>query len=418
MRKLFALMLSVVLMFCAVGCNCNAAPEETAEDPVDVELTNPIIRLNGFDEIDDLNAMQAYNYFGKVELERDAKYIKNGTGSAKLTVEKDNFNGGLGNTVPYVHHAMYVKSRGIDCTNFEKTKAVELDVYNPQDTDQEVGLQLVYSRTYNNVTESEAAQWFTLKANAWTTLRWDVIRDNIPLVKASSTRRESGSELVPLVSGMDLLFRRPSKDDGDLIFYIDDMRIYKTEVGYETVEKSDLKTDEICSFDQQWQVLSLSLNCTNNLYRCSTSWSKAFTTDGGASLRIDTAADGGIAGGTYIQLKKSAMFSKLSFMEYADDDVFCMDLYSPIENGLTGNVGLYLNSNIGYFYNASYSVTAGQVTRIRLKVSEIDASVYAKPENGHCFAYLTTIQILVNFTGVSTTLYVDNIHMERASQSA
>lgn len=415
MRKIGAFILSIVLLFCcAVGCYSEAS-DEMAEMTETVELQNPIIRLNGFDETEDLNAMQAYNYFGKVEIERDEKYIKNGTGSAKLTVEKDFFNGNLGSIAPYVHHAMYVPSRGLDCCNFEKTTAVELDFYNPQTTDQKIGLQLIYSRTYNGSTVSEAAQWYTLKANEWTTLRWNVIRDNIPLVKSSSTRRDSATDLVPLVAGMDILFARPGADENDLTFFVDDMRIYKTNVGYETVEKTALKADEICSFDQQWQVLGLGMNTTNNLYRCSTSWSKAFTSDGGASLRVDTAADGGVNGGTYVQLRKASMFSTLDLMDYSQQDEFCFDMYSPTEKGFTGNIRIFLNSNIGYFYSELFAVTPGRITQVRLSVAEINASEYAKPENGHCFEYLTMIQIVVPYTGVSTTLYIDNIRMERAS---
>lgn len=213
----------IMLIFC---CSCfdsgNSSSDSSKSEQV---LPGNFLRLNGFESQKDLNTMMLFDFFGKVELQTDAQYIKSGDKSAKFTLITDKFGGARGSNLPYIHQSTKNVGMGVDYSDFSNVTSVEYDIYNAQAETIKVGFRLVYKRTYNAGDSTSEIKWYEMAPEAWTTIRYDVNLDKIPVTEVSDDNRETTE--VPLVVGIDFVFNRPSKSKTDQTFYVDDVRIQK-----------------------------------------------------------------------------------------------------------------------------------------------------------------------------------------------
>ena len=423
MTKLLTAALGAVLAFsCFASCGSSIQPTAAngGSSPAPETTSNPVVLLNGYENERDLNSVMVYEYFGTVDVEKaptdkTAKsYVKSGAGSAKLMVEKDKFGGARKTYNPYIYQATYIQSRGIDCRDFGKTVAIEADIYNAQDKAMQVGIRLVYSSTYHDNNVKEAVEWYTLAPNAWTTIHYNVVREKIPQNKLGSAE-DAGTcpkTAFSLVRGFDFLFKRPTAEEENAIFYLDDTRIFRTTQGVESVAKVETGADVFADFEAQWQINALRMNVPNETYRASLTWSRAYASDGGHSLRVDM--KDGSKGYTYLQLQRSSLFSHLNLGDYSGEDKFVFDVYSPTDSGYTGGVTIWLINNANYFYAKRYNIAPGKMITISMTVDEINASEYVDYMSFQYFEYMTTIQVSWTEPGTNCTLYLDNFRMEKA----
>ncbi len=422
--KFLTAVLGTVLAFsCLASCGSTIDPTaagKTAPEP-EANASNPVVLLNGYENERDLNSIMMYEYFGSVDVEKApteegaTSYVKSGEGSAKLVVHKDKFGGARKTYDPYIYQATYIQSRGIDCRDFGKTVAIEMDIYNAQDTEAQAGIRLVYSSTYHDNNVKEAIEWYTLAPNAWTTVHYNVVREKIPLNKLGSAEDKGTCPATEfsLVRGFDLAFKRPAAEENDATFYLDDARIFRVTTATETVEKVPLGADTFADFESQWQINALRMNVPNENYRAGLTWSRAFASDGGHSLRVDMKS--GSKGYTYLQLQRSTHFSHLNLGDYSGQDRFVFDLYSPTDSGYTGGVSIWLINNADYFYVKRYNLAPGKMVTVSMTIDEINSSEYVDYMSFQYFEYMTTIQISWTEPGTNCTLYIDNIRMEKAS---
>ncbi len=393
-RKFIYLTFSAALAFtAAMGAACGT--EKAVVAP------NPIRLVNGYESQLDLNSMMMYNALGKVSVNQDAQFVRNGKASAKVTVMADPFNGVYDAYTPRLYQAMHIKKDGRDYTDFTDTYIVELDVYNTSEKEEKFGVSLYYS--YYEGTG--ASEWYTLAPNAWTTVRYRVTRETIPTATVNG-------ETVRKVEGVNYLFER-QKEEVD--FYLDALRVYKTSEAIGETVKSESRENEFAAFDQLWQVTGLKIN--GNVGRPAASLSRAFTTDGGASLRLDMPQEAS-GGYIYLVLNAKSYCRELDFTEYGDDAALCFDLYAPSSDGFNGTLHFYLYSagKTGYIYEAEYMLGAGNVYRIRIPASEINASELADVDNEACFQTLTEIRFGYHSknTDGAKVLYMDNVRIETA----
>lgn len=381
----------------SVSSFSHGLPVKAANAPVN-EPTNAANLVNDYESQKDLNSMMMYSVLGKVSVNETEEYVSHGKASAKVTVMADPFGDVWDHVFPSLYQAMKIKKDGRDYTDFSTTGTVEFDVFNATEEEQKIGLALRYSYYDGNGT----TEWFTLAPNAWTTVRYNVVRETIP---ASTTNGKT----IRKVEGVYFYFERP---DEERIFYLDAVRLYPTSEPIGESVKGDLKEDEIVSFDSFWQVSKAKV--TSGAAKPTLEHSREFATDGGASLKITTTASAS-GGYYYIDFLKATYFKEKKFTSYTDEDFLCFDLYSPSANGFNGSLHVYIFAagKSSYIYELQYTVSAGNVMRVRIPVSQINSSDRADVLNDASFQYFTGIQFGYRASATSEVLFIDNIRVEK-----
>lgn len=402
LRSICALVLSfTICAFCGAGASPAAGDALTAPQP-----ENPVVLLNGYEDQGDLSTLMLYENLGKVELNSDKVFVKSGEKSGKVSVLQDLYNGRNKTIKPYLFQSSRNVSKGTIENDFKKTVGLGFSIYNANEEEKTIGVRLVYYRDYHMGAKTEATQEFTLAPKAWTEVYLSVVREKISL----NTPRYGDNREIKLAVGYDIIFSAPDKGTKDDIFYLDDARLYKTTDEVASDAEVPVKTHEICSFDSEWQVNSLGYS-NHTSYFTGVEWSKAFTTDGGASLKILT---GGGTTTTYMQISKGTYFPHIELADYTDDDSLKMEFYSPADNGYSGSVTIWLiNSANAIFCVKSYIISPGSVTFVDMPVGEINSDTRADIGSGKCFEYLNKIQISVSGTPSANILYLDNVRMEK-----
>ena len=392
----------MALILAATACGVSAdRTTARATESESVIPSNPVRLVNDFETQKDLNSMMMYTVLGKVTVQSDESYISHGEASAKITVMADPFDGGYDAYTPSLYQSMNIKKDGRDYRDFSKTGTVEFDLYNSSDTQQRIGLALYYSY-YNG---SSAREWFTLAPNAWTTVRYSVTRELIPESKNGE------GNTVRNVEGVYLYFDRQQEETN---FYLDALRLYSNDSPIGESVKGELKENEICSFDSLWQITGTAMSTGNA--RPTLSQSKAFTSDGGSSLKVQTTATA--AGGYYyFYLRKANLYKFANFSKLSDDDYFCFELYSPTDGGFEGAIHMYIYTagQSAYISETVFNVTAGNLSKVRIPLSEINSAPNADPENDACFQYLIDITFGYRTSNSSQTFYIDNVRVEKAA---
>ncbi len=432
MKRILTILISVIMLLCCVGCSVAPAPQEMANPPKTGTVTaqaetvadaqnasvqkNPVVLLNGYNKMKDFDSIMMHERLGKITLETDKTYVKTGEGSMKITLQKDRF-GGLKDTVkPYIYQATIIKADNVDYSDFGKVIAVEFDIFNAQTEEGRVGMRLVYKHSWSVTTRSSVV-WYTLPAGQWTTVRYMVEREFIP--PTTSTRDPSVMDY--LAKGMEFMFDR-ADSTADKVYYLDDVRLYRTQIPFTPVEEYGIKEHEITSYDQQWQVSETVAYVYGDMYNPILSRSKEFTTDGGSSMRIDTQIDGG-KNTSYIRISKTMWENGIDWKSYEDDDVLCFDVYSPRENGLT-RFGLFIYGNGSPYYYRTFNISPGQYMPVRITVKELKTRNLNNPVSGayvneatfRCFEYTSMFAFSIsNSATESYTLFIDNMRMEKAA---
>lgn len=396
MRKLLAIIATILLAFSAVGCSSNGAQGSTPN----TEPTNPVITLNGFESIMDLNTMSANGVLGKVKINQDEEFLTEGKQSVKITVTSKPWQ----TRTPSLFQATEVKYKNENYTDFGKVKHVLFDVYNAEETEKQIGVQLAYalggdvSRFW--VSQGSVAKYYTLAAKSWTTVRFDVPREYIPTAKDAD-----GNEINKVI-GINIEFERPQVADEN--FYIDNFRLYRSQTSFSAIEMT-LKTDEICSFDSLWQMETLTsfgdiaptLNLVGNIT----------ATGQGTALRMDLPT--GEKSGSCGFYLGSSVISQVDWGSYDDNDELCFDVFVPETGGL-GDLFIRMTGNGTWIVDDHYySLPRGEWITFRYSVARINGGLHATGDrvfrNMNNFGLYTSLRPSEEVA----TIYIDNIRMER-----
>lgn len=391
MKKFTLLALCAAVLLSASACS-GKMPEgdPQAERP----KSGGVYEINGFNGTDDLNTLTLNGVLGKAELCEDKTYVKEGKASLRVQVIADPYK----EAQPYLYQAMNIEKRGIDCTDFGKAQHVTIEVYNAQSEERRFGMQMVYTDSYNK----DVAEWFTLKPSGWTSVKYTIAREYIP----EYTLRD-GSK-IHYVRGLNLVFDRPAEDE---IFYLDDMRVYRTDKPFTPVTMS-LEKDEICLFDKLWQVRKLGFECYGGSELVpSVSYVKDKTSTGrGAALKIETVPGAGLGRWPGIVLNEE-MLALVDWKSYGDNDRLCFDLYAPSIGGLDKIYPNFYCNGMRLVAMDGVSLQRGEWITVSYTVKEINAYSTGATMN---FANITGIKFFyLEHSGKSRTMYLDNIRMER-----
>ena len=381
--------IALAWMLLTVGglCGCQSQEKETETTP-----TNPVILLNDFETQADLSTTAMVGLLGRAELNQDAAYKTSGQGSVKLTVIHDPYTEALS---PTLFQSVNLQKRQLDCSDFSKTSSMTVDVYNANSTVEKLGIQMRYSASGYSLIE-----WFDLAPNTWTTIRYKVPRESIP-------QSQKNGKVGSFIQGIQFLYERPT--DTDRVFYMDNVRLYKTSDTVEVLDKV-LKQDEICSFDSWWQVAGLTIS--GGAYAPTVSWVKDKVVSGGAAVKLN--AVGG-NDGVWPEIAFEPDYCKLiDWSSYGENDTMAIDVYLP--EGQQMEIALTLYANGIPFYTKQVELVAGEWNTISCTVGEIHSQL---SEGAEGLKFSMTTKITLGYRGFLGTedrqIYLDNFRMERAN---
>lgn len=377
------------------------------------KLTNPIVRMNGFETHKELSLLALYEALGKVELNKDKTFVKTGDGSAKVTVTHDPYVTGGG--IPSLWQEMHFDATGEDYSDFSNVTRLTLEVYNAQETVKSIGMQLMY------VSSVEQTEWFELAPKAWTTVTYHIARELIPKVVNNRT----GETRYP-VQMMCINFSRSA--DNDDIFYLDDFNLYRTQEEPSNDDIFVLAEHEIASFDKYWQFKYCRGGSNNESCTPKLSWIQfpEYSERGGVMKCVLPAGKQN----TYSYVEFSAnLLSKFDFSKYVkseDEFDLCFDVYLPEDSPNLQPFGMYLDG-----YSRNIQITGTPLFDIETKESIFKAgwntvripfeSIVNNPISAADDLYNITREPsfrLAYLTQKSDTavLYFDNFRMEKVAQ--
>ncbi|MBQ9728443.1 MAG: hypothetical protein IJV85_02490 [Clostridia bacterium] len=180
------------------------------------EQTTSYITVNDFETQRSLNYLMMQNALGIVTLEKDAQYVTSGNASIKMFVQPDPFEGYYRSwkKEPYIFHATELRPEGLDYTDYTNVVAVEIDVFNAQDTVESIGFQHVYSTAYYSFT-GLALEWVEVAPQAWTTV----------VLEINLAEMEIPEKFGSHIKGLGIQFERPAHDSEGKTFYMDHLRL-------------------------------------------------------------------------------------------------------------------------------------------------------------------------------------------------
>lgn len=385
MKRLFCILLSLIAAFAASACSDPAAADAGTAETVGL--------VNGFEGQTDLDTVMLYGALGRVTVNDDAAYVREGAASARVTVSASPYK----DAIPYLYQALALEKKEKNFTDFSRTQAVSVDVYNAGSAPSRVALQLVYP------SGAGKRVWTTVQPG-WTTVQLTVQREYIP--KATDS---ADSELP--VNGVRIVFER---GEADGVYYLDALKVYFTDRPYTPILMT-LGENEICSFDESWQT-ELAVGSDGGLEALAPVLEQVsdVTADGiGSALRIEAPP----GTGSYTSTQRwpgvslcQKMLTLVPWTLYPGSARFCFDVYAPEADGVDEIwLSLYSGST-RYFVSDTIPVRRGVWQTVSYTVSDINAQLKSTASN-----FASTTEIVVRWgeqTGAVRYLYLDNFRME------
>lgn len=381
MKKLLSALLSVGMLLSMAACG----GEQEAPAPVDTG----IYTINDFETNDEFNLIRLFGVLGKVEQNTDANFVKSGSASAKVTVESNPYK----QAAPYIQQAFELKKAGKDYRNFSSASMICFDVYNATGAKTRMGVQLNYG------TGNSTRKNFDLD-EGWNTIRFSVKREYIPLTT------NTDNVTAPFVEGMSMIFER-GQEDG--IYYVDNLQLYTTKKSYSPITMS-LKENEICSFDNEWQVDLLEIEGRSELQASYMQVNDVTSTGTGCAIRLE--APGSTQNleswpGFFLNREMTAL---VPWGDYPADARFCFDVYAPQEGGMDTIWLSMFSGGTRYFVTDELALTPGRWVTYSFSVGEMNAQMNSDRHN-----VATTTGVTIRWeekAGGPWVFYLDNFRIE------
>ena len=345
--------------------------------------------VNDYETNAEFDTMYMRNFFGRIEINTDAKYVQSGNRSMKLIMSES--SGGN------IYQMLEQKRLGKDITDFSKVRAVTLDVYNDSDEIKSFSMQLVYGKTDGPGT------YFRLTPG-WNRIKYTIHREFIPEIE------ELGHNIRKVAQ---IVFSFTRVKDGEEVFYIDNCRVYRTEETAESEIDMTLRENEICSFDREWQSIFAQTDSVNYVYFTvpTLQQSKDY---GRTSCKITAVGYGSKEWG--LMALNADMCKNVPWASYPDNALLEMDFFVPIERGIIPTVYIIGKNDKGekktLLERQLKDIAIGEWYTFSISVADINNNWQAK-QNGVTFAQTAYVQVgwQDSAEGEIRTLYLDDVRM-------
>lgn len=246
MRK-HSKLLAGLLALCMAGAVCAGCEVAEEEETKPAETPSNVIMVNDFERFDTcFSPMRAANYFGIVNMNKDARYVKSGAASAQLKPMGDWFESP--NAKPTLRIPFDMKKKGVDYGDFRKVVMLTAELYNASDFDVTCRAYLSYTGGYT------AGRETVLAKNAWTRLTYSIDR---ALLDITGDITEIGD--------FNLEFPVVEKDGVVPELYLDDLKLITTADAFQPIQMN-FEPDHILDFEENWEVMVMPTTSGNGYF--------------------------------------------------------------------------------------------------------------------------------------------------------
>lgn len=396
MKKILSILLSVFTCFsvCAFS-SCAQEPPKT----------NSIV-FSDFEKFEpDFQLMRPMNRFGVISVNKESKYVKSGTTSAKLQPLGNYANGDL----PFVYIPFTSKRFNYDYTNFAKIKSVTLWMYNAETTMQEV--EFGYATKLVNIETVEKQSYAKYQLDTgWTKLVIYPDMEQLGLIGDAKS-----------IPGVYLGFANAnSREVEDApVFYIDDLVINFYDEEVPTPNVVELDAGEIADFEKDWQrkmlsILSAKSICTPEVSIVKAERENVTATSGEKVLKV-VMKPGDKDFGTYPRfIIPEKVMQSSGFKDIDPDDyakyAFKFDVYAKESRVIYCT----FTTSGGWSQKVfSYVPTVGEWTTFTLSFADVMLNATHISNPG-----ILSISWPEHVTGGDITMYFDNFRFEKIAEEA
>lgn len=355
MNKRILELILLVLLLPLSSCQDAQAKETTPSESQDISPSKPIYEvLNDFEDYKSgVEPLSLLNYFGKVSLNDDLQYVHSGKKSLKMIPEGCLSEGSYN---PILKQPFLIETNQINQQDISQFQMITSNIYNSSLENVNLSLSLQFFGGY------VANKQDYVLHSGWNTIVYTIDPQIIEI-----------SYDIYNCKGLLYTFDRPKSSAQAPTLYLDDIRIYKTNVPYHSLDTS-VDLNEICSFDKLYQQYVLIPNVTYPDFAPSLEICEDLAyVKAGKSLKVCMPKnDGSFTTYAYTGFSLNSKFVHSAKMDqYDQNDYFSFWVY----NSGTSQQRLFLEffdyGGIRYYKKTDIYIPAGKWSEVRIQLSEL-----------------------------------------------
>ncbi len=387
MNKFLASVLACSCMISLFGCNTDSQEEQKPTGE-----TNPSeVLFADFESWEpDFQMCRISNYFGKVRLNSDEQYVREGKHSARIDP--------VGNG--WMYFSTYSERFEYDYTNFTRLDCVRMEMYNPQSQNEKVSVGLVSNPYALDQFTRAGGKEFTLKPG-WNTIDYYIDASLVSVIADLSDIR--GMYMI-----FDPLFLYEITDETPR-YYLDNIRFRYKETAHVVESIFEFEENKIMDFEKFYESNFYMNEFAIDMKMVKPGDYGVSNVSGSKALRIVFPGTASGAWKNYFQImgaymKKSPLGS-LTNDEF-NNAYFCWDVYNGTSSTYNLVAAFYDETGKNYYKLATYP-QAGEWKTERIKLTDIATAIPNWKEKIGNFS----LDVLDNLNK-ERELFVDNIRIE------
>ena len=386
-KNIFAVILLCVSLVSVFACT---PPANNNNQNQQNQKPNEVLFADFEEWAPDFQLCRISNYFGKVSMNTDQKYVHEGKRSARI----DPVGSG------WMYFSTFSETFGYDYTDFTHVDSVRMEMYNPQSTNEKVTVGLVSEPYALDQFTRAGGKEFTLKPG-WNTLNYYIEPTLVNVIASLSDIR--GIYMI-----FDPLFLYEITDTTPR-YYLDTIRIRYRDETHTTESSFEFAENEIMGFEKFYEANFYINEFGIDMKIVKPADYGVNAISGAKALRMVLPATASGAWRYYFEIMgpfmRKSPLGNLT-LEQFNNAYFCWDVYNGYESSYNV-VAIFENGKATNEYKLATFPEAGKWTSFRVKLTDIEEAMPGWRENVGSFV----LSVLDN-QNVQRELIVDNFHLE------
>lgn len=411
MKKFITIILTLVSLatiFVACGKPDNSDNSSGTDNSDEVKE----ILLYDFEDYDkSFQLMRVCGYFGAVNVNKDAKYVKSGKRSALLQpLGPESLGNAQGVTEGNPETCLYIplssQKYGFDYTDGNKLAEVRFSIYNAENKNLNLYVSLIMEKKAQRLSPCET---FALKPG-WNEVFYTPDHSVIAI-------NDDLSQCYGIALNFDNVHSRYLKDAPKL--YLDDLSITLVDKPFQTENLVVLKDREVCDFESDWQKYVLMSKVDDRSNAPDMEIIKAsdyglVAPSGSRVLRVTMKPTNLIVGTVYNGFGfTQALIDAVGFGKYGDDDYFAFDVYNASDMPMDFPTVFWNTKENGY-KGLNILVNPGDWATARISLGMLD-ELFGKGERTYRDNPSNIVIQWAEFTGEERVAFFDNFRIEKGA---
>ena len=302
-KKLLCVLLAAAV--CMTAAACGGKEKRT--------VAPSTVVLNDFERYDTCFAPCIIgNYFGRVTMNKDGRYVRSGAASAKLEPIGDaTRTSGL----PALRMPLNLEKKGLDARDFSNVEMIEASFFNTSAEPIEAGMYLSYSGG-----TMSAVQKTLLQPNVWTTAYYIVDRTTLDFMTD-----------ITAIQRLNFEFPVATDETAPPVVYLDDVILHLNNEPFDTIDMQ-FAENEALNFNESWALFALETNAGDTTYlpELSVNTQPEFSQSGNSLKLTYSGNRGDVSTWAYADFRVTQKVLQASgFTTRPDADSFEFDVYNP-----------------------------------------------------------------------------------------